>query len=207
GPSRRQGGRAPGVEEDARAARVPGACRVAAAASPAPVRPTLGRAERPARRSAAGEQGAFGPGGARVDRTAVGDDLGAEASPSVDPSVRGPVDRGEVSVEVSVEVLRRAAAVFRGELLEGLDLPECYRFHEWCVAEREAARGVRASILTTLVQRLAAVPEDALGYARARVAVDPLSEAGEGGPAIPSPRRGTWRSSSSSSGWAARAKP
>src|ERR1035438_3269076 len=130
------------------------------------------------RLSADREHVAFVPGGARVDRTAVGDDLGAEASPSVDPSVRGPVDRGEVSVEVSVEVLRRAAAVFRGELLEGLDLPECYRFHEWCVAEREAARGVRASILATLVQRLAAVPEDALGYARARVAVDPLSEAG-----------------------------
>src|ERR1019366_4961625 len=110
------------------------------------------------RLSADREHVAFVPGGARVDRTAVGDDLGAEAFPSVDPSVRGPGARGE--------------------LLEGLDLPECYRFHEWCVAEREAARGVRASILAALVQRLAAVPEDALGYARARVAVDPLSEAG-----------------------------
>jgi DNA-binding SARP family transcriptional activator len=81
----------------------------------------------------------------------------------------------------SLESLRSAAALFRGELLEGLDLPECYRYHEWCVAEREAARQVRGAILSILAERLAAEPdglEQALGYARARVTIDPLAEAG-----------------------------
>jgi DNA-binding SARP family transcriptional activator/tetratricopeptide (TPR) repeat protein len=74
----------------------------------------------------------------------------------------------------SLETLRVAASRFRGELLEGLDLPECYRYHEWCIAEREAARRLRGEILGALVERLAA--EEALGYARARVTIDPLSE-------------------------------
>ena len=33
--------------------------------------------------------------------------------------------------------LKGAAALFSGEFAEGLDLPACYRFHEWCTAERE----------------------------------------------------------------------
>src|SRR4029077_8705774 len=55
----------------------------------------------------------------------------------------------------TIETLRRAATLFRGELLEGLDLPECYRYREWCVAEREAARRVRGAILGILAERLA----------------------------------------------------
>jgi predicted ATPase/DNA-binding SARP family transcriptional activator len=78
----------------------------------------------------------------------------------------------------SVESLQEAAALFRGELLEGLDLPDCYRFHEWCIARREAARRIRGNILATLVDRLSDRPETALGYARARVAMDPLDEVG-----------------------------
>jgi DNA-binding SARP family transcriptional activator/tetratricopeptide (TPR) repeat protein len=79
--------------------------------------------------------------------------------------------------DASLETLRRAAARFRGELLEGLDLPECYRYHEWCIAEREAARRLRGNILATLAERLADDPEEALGFARARVTIDPLAEA------------------------------
>jgi DNA-binding SARP family transcriptional activator len=83
------------------------------------------------------------------------------------------------SIDVApIDALRAAAARFRGELLEGLDLPECYRYHEWCIAEREAARKVRSAVLATLAQRLAAQPEEALGFARARVTIDPLAEAG-----------------------------
>jgi DNA-binding SARP family transcriptional activator len=75
------------------------------------------------------------------------------------------------------DVLREAAARFRGEFLEGLDLPSCYRFHEWCVGEREALRSLRVRVLAQLCARLeAAAPEEALGYARARVLVDPLTE-------------------------------
>jgi hypothetical protein len=25
----------------------------------------------------------------------------------------------------------------RGEFLDGLDMPRCYRFHHWCMAERD----------------------------------------------------------------------
>jgi DNA-binding SARP family transcriptional activator len=80
--------------------------------------------------------------------------------------------------KAAVEDLRRAAASFRGELLEGLDLADCFAFHEWCVAQREAARRLRLEILDALVRTLDADPEEALAHARARVAVDPLSEAG-----------------------------
>jgi DNA-binding SARP family transcriptional activator/predicted ATPase len=75
------------------------------------------------------------------------------------------------------DALLRAAGLFRGELLAGLDLPDCYRYHEWCVAEREAARALRVAILSALIERLAGTPETALAHARTRVSIDPLSEA------------------------------
>jgi DNA-binding SARP family transcriptional activator len=74
--------------------------------------------------------------------------------------------------------LKEAAACFRGELLEGLDLPDCYRFHERCVAERETLRGLQVTVLSTLVARLADAPESALRHARDWVAIDPLREDG-----------------------------
>src|SRR5262245_3779073 len=79
-----------------------------------------------------------------------------------------------------IETLRAAAALFRGELLEGLDLPACFRYHEWCVGEREALRGVRTGILGQLVGRLSGAAGDldeALRWARERVRFDPLTEA------------------------------
>jgi DNA-binding SARP family transcriptional activator len=76
-----------------------------------------------------------------------------------------------------LEELRRAAERFRGELLDGLDLPDCFRYQAWCAAEREAARALRLSILEALGARLDGEPEEALAWARARLSVDPLSEA------------------------------
>src|SRR5262249_20530645 len=73
--------------------------------------------------------------------------------------------------------LRAAAERFRGELLEGLTLGDCYRFHEWSTAERDAARTMRIDILAALVERSASNPEQALRFARERAAIDPLSEA------------------------------
>jgi DNA-binding SARP family transcriptional activator/tetratricopeptide (TPR) repeat protein len=73
--------------------------------------------------------------------------------------------------------LRRAAAALTGDFLEGLELPDCYRFHEWCTAERERFRTLRLSILDALVERIAdAAPEEALAHARLRLSVDPLSD-------------------------------
>src|SRR5580693_7203364 len=52
---------------------------------------------------------------------------------------------------VPTDRLRDVAARFRGELLEGLDLPDCYRYHEWCASQREAARQVRVDVLAELI--------------------------------------------------------
>lgn len=77
------------------------------------------------------------------------------------------------------ERLEAAAARFRGELLDGLELPECYGFHAWCTAEREAARALRTSILSMLVERLAEDASRALVYARARLDLDPFAGAAQ----------------------------
>jgi DNA-binding SARP family transcriptional activator/tetratricopeptide (TPR) repeat protein len=74
------------------------------------------------------------------------------------------------------DALRAAAESFHGEFLDGLELPDCYRFNEWCVAEREALRGLRVQVLGALVARLADRPDEALVFARTRVGIDPLSE-------------------------------
>ena len=80
-----------------------------------------------------------------------------------------------VSRATTVE-LEDAANLFSGEFAEGLDLPACFRFHEWCAAEREKWTALRLAILTALVERLSGTPEQALIYARRRIGVDPLDE-------------------------------
>lgn len=74
--------------------------------------------------------------------------------------------------------LEAATTLFRGGFLEGLELPGCFRFHEWCMAERERWGTLRLALLDALVDRLRDSPEAALGHARARVGIDPLDEAG-----------------------------
>lgn len=75
-----------------------------------------------------------------------------------------------------LENLEAAASLLRGEFLDGLDLPACYRFHHWCMAERERYGTLRRSALKTLIARLANEPERALPHGRAMVAADPLAE-------------------------------
>lgn len=78
--------------------------------------------------------------------------------------------------QASNEALAAAVQCFRGEFLEGLDLPGCYRYHAWCTAERERWRTLRTSMLALLAERLRDRPDEALRYARARLAVDPFNE-------------------------------
>ena len=78
----------------------------------------------------------------------------------------------------SLTSLRAALALFRGEFLDGLDLPACYRFQAWCLAERAALSKLRLAALDALVNRLSDSPEEALTQARALVAIDPLTEGG-----------------------------
>ena len=76
----------------------------------------------------------------------------------------------------TTEALEQVAARFRGEFLDGLEVPDCYSFREWCAGERESFRSLRIDALATLADRLAGEPERALRYARERAAIDPLSE-------------------------------
>jgi len=78
--------------------------------------------------------------------------------------------------EVTLDELERGAEHFRGELLEGLDLPNYYDFHAWCVAEREQIVRAQARLLKELVERLAADPERALPHARALAGLSPYDE-------------------------------
>ncbi|KPK16018.1 MAG: hypothetical protein AMJ62_07505 [Myxococcales bacterium SG8_38] len=72
--------------------------------------------------------------------------------------------------------LLELASVFRGELLEGLDLLDFDEFTAWCAAEREHARKLQGQILQTLVERLEETPTEALPHARELVRIDPLNE-------------------------------
>lgn len=78
--------------------------------------------------------------------------------------------------DARTEDLEDCAKTFRGELLEGLELPDFHDFQAWLVAEREDLRARQRKILSTLVDRLSSTPEAALGHARALVEVDPLDE-------------------------------
>jgi DNA-binding SARP family transcriptional activator len=79
--------------------------------------------------------------------------------------------------QADLGALRHSAGLFRGEFLEGLELPDCFRYHQWCAAEREACRAQRGALLQALVARLQSAPDEALAHARAWVAFDPLREA------------------------------
>ncbi|MGA2792803.1 MAG: AAA family ATPase [Roseiarcus sp.] len=108
------------------------------------------------------ERVSFSPGDASIDVAQV-DDL-----------VRGdPETAGLAEIE-------EAAALLQGEFLDGLDLPSCYRFHHWCLAERERFGALRRRVLSIAVERLGDAPDRALPYARAMVAADPLSEGSHG---------------------------
>lgn len=72
------------------------------------------------------------------------------------------------------------AQAFRGEFLEGIDLPDLHDFQSWCLAERENARGFQVRLLSALTERLAGTPGEALPYARQLVQADPLSEVARG---------------------------
>jgi len=76
-----------------------------------------------------------------------------------------------------IHTLEEAAHALRGEFLDGLELPACYRFHHWCMAERERFARLRRSVLEALTARLADDPQRALPHARVLVAADPLDEA------------------------------
>jgi DNA-binding SARP family transcriptional activator/alpha-beta hydrolase superfamily lysophospholipase len=90
-------------------------------------------------------------------------------------TMRAALTRGPESV--STETLHDAAEQFRGDFLEGLDLPDCHGFQSWCIAERENARRLRVRLLTRLVDRPTATPDQALPFARTLSLLEPDDEA------------------------------
>ncbi|MEI7601635.1 MAG: AAA family ATPase [Aestuariivirga sp.] len=87
-----------------------------------------------------------------------------------------PADPGDLELSQ----LEKVFSLLHGEFLDGLDLPSCYRFHHWCLAEREHWSATRRRVLALLLDKLGNNPERALPYARAMVAEDPLSEVSHG---------------------------
>ena len=75
------------------------------------------------------------------------------------------------------ENLSRLAEAFRGEFLEGLELPNCPDFQAWLVAQRDETRGLRTQILRALVAVLGGETEAALPHARTLVQLNPHDEA------------------------------
>jgi DNA-binding SARP family transcriptional activator len=87
----------------------------------------------------------------------------------------GSVDLAEFRRLINGNQLQKAADLVRGEFLEGLDLPGCYRFQQWLVAERESLRQTQVKVLAQLIDQLGA-GDAALAHARKRAMLDPFSE-------------------------------
>src|SRR5437879_5925010 len=75
-----------------------------------------------------------------------------------------------------LRVLGSASVERGGELLEGLELCDAFRFQAWCTARREDARKLHAAIQRALVAKLADNPEEALLEARKLVELEPADE-------------------------------
>ncbi|MEO8216404.1 MAG: AAA family ATPase [Acidobacteriota bacterium] len=74
------------------------------------------------------------------------------------------------------ETLQALHESFRGEFLDGLDLPSSFRYQQWLVAQREELRSMRVHIIQELISRFSEHPETALRYARELVLLDPMAE-------------------------------
>jgi pimeloyl-ACP methyl ester carboxylesterase/DNA-binding SARP family transcriptional activator len=84
---------------------------------------------------------------------------------------------GEDFDEAPLETLVGGLEAFRGPFLEGIELERCPGFRSWLVAEREQARILHARSLFQLANRLAEKrPEEALGYTRRLIEVEPDCE-------------------------------
>ena len=66
--------------------------------------------------------------------------------------------------DLPTDRLQELAQAWRGDFLEGLELPDCRGFQAWCVAERDESRALHAKILRALVGRFAGNPDESLFY-------------------------------------------
>jgi len=108
----------------------------------------------------------------RADRERIALDLG-----DIDMDVAGIRSTTRQGLaDLPTAVLANLAGRFAGNFLDGMDLSTCYRFHAWCIAQREQIHAEHVAVVTTLIARLQASPERALGHARTLLSLDPLAE-------------------------------
>ena len=72
--------------------------------------------------------------------------------------------------------LRELAAEFRGDFLDGLELPDFFGFQSWCLAQREEARRLEVKVRRALIQRLTTQPAEALAHAQQVAVLEPYDE-------------------------------
>jgi TolB-like protein len=80
---------------------------------------------------------------------------------------------------ISTDALRQATEALEGDFLEGLDLPDCHEFQNWCTGEREETRRLRVRLLAVLITRLEDMPDEALRHARTLSLLEPANEAAQ----------------------------
>src|SRR5215467_6054070 len=82
-----------------------------------------------------------------------------------------------LAAEGTVQALEQAAALYRGDLLEGL-IVEAEVFEQWLMQERERLRDIAIEVLAKLFRHhsLNGTPESAMQTARRLLALDPLQE-------------------------------
>lgn len=83
---------------------------------------------------------------------------------------------GNEPAQAATDALRRAAALYRGDFLAGLELPECDQYALWRTAEAERLRAVQDRVLALLVERFQGRPGMAVDYAVARLQLNPFAE-------------------------------
>jgi len=97
------------------------------------------------------------------------------------------IDLGRTDLQVDVHAFRRAIAdgrleeaaqLYRGDLLEGFSLRDSPPFDDWHAAQADALRSDHADVLSRLSHAAEQKGDlaTALGYAKRRLAVDPLHE-------------------------------
>jgi TolB-like protein/DNA-binding SARP family transcriptional activator len=110
-----------------------------------------------------------------ADRESVGFDLDRVTVDIL--SLRNAARNGTDAI--STDALHQATEALEGDFLEGLDLPDCHEFQNWCTGEREDTRRLRVRLLAALITRLEDMPDEALRHARTLSLLEPANEAAQ----------------------------
>ena len=96
---------------------------------------------------------------------------------SIDLDLRQVRELSQRLVSADIAELEQAAQALAGGFLEDLSLPRCREFESWRLSLASEVNLLRATVLRTLVDRLASDPSRALRHALALSAMDPANSA------------------------------